>query len=440
MDKIMLNDIAGYEQEKKELEEIIDAFHRYETYKNYGAYMPKGLILSGDPGVGKTLFARVLANEIDAPFYIIDGAEISGRGGVRRMKSVFRKASKTSPSVIFIDELNMFIGDYDYSPDDTQRNLSALLKLIDGITGSEGILVVGATSAKHKLDGAIMRSGRMDKHICLRAPNAASRVAIFRYYLNAIELDSSVINVKRIAEKMQGFTAADIKTLVNETAIECIHKDVPLSDDAFMLGIRKIKAQDINRESDIRNLRILSCHDIGHLLVSYVLRGTFDEPTVEFDAEATGNSSIVTLFDTDDCDDDDDDDYPTVKTTKDSLNTVLDKVAVLLGGLAAEEVLLGEKYLTSSGDIKSASRLIDRACDGGLFGFECFNPSIYYYSEISQKLLVRNESKIQEVLSVQYERAKSIIIDNIKIAKTLSEALIDNKYLSKSRVKQIISA
>lgn len=434
MERITLKDIAGYEDEKKELAEIIDAFHRYDEYKSRGAYLPKGLILSGNPGVGKTLFARVLANEIDAPFYHLDGAEISNSGGVRKIKSVFRRARQSCPSVVFIDELNMFVGDRYYRTDRTKRHLSAMLKLIDGISSSDGVLVVGATSDKYALDPALMRSGRMDRHICLNEPDAKSRQAILQYYISAITLSSDNVDIKRIAEKTQGFTSADLKTLVNETALKCIHDGLPLTDELFILNIRKINAQDINRESDGRNLRLAACHDVGHLVVSHVLRGEFDEPTVEFSAEADGNSSIASLFTPSDYDDDD----PEVIITKDTLGTVLDKVAILLGGMACEELLLGERYLTSSDDLSSACVLIDKACDGGLFGFEYVNPYRYEYPEISQSLLDKVERKISAVIAEQYERAKLILADNRDVAASVYDALISRKRLSKAQVKELL--
>ena len=437
MDKIMLKDIAGYEDEKKELSEIIDTFHRYETYKTMGAYMPKGLILSGVPGVGKTLFARVLANEINAPFYHVDGADISSHGGVKRLKSIFRKARRTTPSVVFIDEINMFVGDDDYITDRTQRNLSALLKLIDGMSSNDGVLFVGATSNKSGLDSALMRSGRMDKHICLGVPNSKSRFAILEHYLSGIAMETDGIDLARIAAKTQGFTAADIKTLVNESATECIHDNTPLSDETFLLNIRKINAQDINRASDYRNLKLYASHDVGHMLVSYALRGTFDDMSVEFITD--GNSSIASLFSVRDGDEYDDDDEPEIKPTADSLADVLDKTAILLGGAAGEDVLMGERFLTSANDVKCACKLLDRAFDNGLFGFDYVNPCFYYYNEISRELLERTERKTAEVLSEQYERAKQIVAAQRDTARSIVEELMQRKELAKAQTLTLLT-
>lgn len=430
-----LCDIAGYETEKGELEQIIDAFRRYSVYTGCGAYMPKGLILSGEPGVGKTLFARVLANEISAPFYAVDGSETT----VRELKSVFKKARKFTPAVVFIDELNAFVGDCNFHSDKTQKNLSCLLKLIDGLTTNDGVMVIGTTSFKYGLDEALLRSGRMDKHICLSTPNAQSRREILSYYLDGVTIESDNIDIERIAELMRGLTAADIKTLINESVMACVHAECALSDNVLIAELHKLTEKDVNRESSARRLALSAVHDIGHLLLSYMLLDAFDEPSVEFESNMSGNSSIASLFLRDDDDDDDDDEDPEIETYGDSETTVRNKVAVLLGGLAAEDVVLGEKYLDARNDITSAINLINKAACGGLFGFEHVSPEIHYYVEISQSMLAREEQFMQSVLVEQYALAKAIIKEHIETVIALQDELIRKKRLTKSNVLEILS-
>ncbi|MDE7464201.1 MAG: AAA family ATPase [Clostridiales bacterium] len=435
--KWTLNDIAGYDEEKKELEGIIDMFKNYSVYRESGAYLSKGLIISGSPGVGKTLFARVLADEIGSPFYCIDGADIDGVPGVRDIKQVFSKARDNAPSVVFIDELNKLVGDARYSTDYTNRNLSVLLKLIDGIKADSGVFVIGATSDKYKLDPAIMRSGRMDKHICLDFPNFESRLAIFKYYMSSVNLPTEQVNYRRIAEKMRGFNGADIKTLVNETILECVHKGISPNDMMFLSHIRKIGSQDIDRKSNVYDESFIAYHDIGHLLVSNALRGTYDDITIEFAAEATGNSSISSIFDDSDDDDDYDDDKD-VKIRRDSKSMLLDKVAVLLGGAAAEDVLLNERYVTSSNDLTAAIQIINMGFASGLFGFEYVNHDTYYYVEVSQRMLEQMDALRIRILSEQYERAKKIISDNKSAAQSIYAALMRRKVLTRAQVCKLI--
>lgn len=441
MEKYMLNDIAGYEEEKKELAQIIAMFRNFKEYQQKGVYLSKGLIISGSPGVGKTLFARVLSNEIDAPFFYIDGAEYSGVRGVRKLKAVFRMAHKKSPSIVFIDELNAFVGGYDYRSDNTKRNLSALLKLIDGIKNNVGVFVIGATSDKDDLDEAIVRSGRMDKHICLDSPNFPSRRAILDYYLSSVTFDTSMINKKLIAEKTQGFNGADIKTLVNETMLACIYQKTQPTDDLFIQHIHRIEEKDINRAQCIRNLSLLACHDIGHMIVSHTLLKQYDDISLEYESEKSGNTSIASLFSTNDYDDDDDDDNDTdCSNSFDSLQVLTDKVCVLLGGGAAEEVMLGEKYMTSASDLEKAVKIIDAAFQSGLMGFEYTNHNTYYYVEVSQRLLSKMENKRVEILNQQYQRAKEILTSNREKFMKLHGALIQKKELTKSEIAEIVKS
>ena len=439
MKKYMLNDIAGYEEEKEELAQIIAMFQDFKKYQQKGLYLSKGLIISGSPGVGKTLFARVLANEIDAPFFYIDGAEFSGVRGVRKLKSVFRTAQKKSPSIIFIDELNAFVGGYDYSSDNTKRNLSALLKQIDGIKNNAGIFVIGASSDKEDLDEAIIRSGRMDKHICLDSPNYQSRRSILDYYLSNVEFDTSAINKKLIAEKTQGFNGADIKTLVNETMLQCIYKKTVPTDDLFLQHIHRIEEKDINREQCNRDLTLLACHDIGHMIVSHTLLKQYDDISLEYESCKNGNTSIASLFSASDyVDDEDDDDDTDYGNSFDSLQMLLNKVCVLLGGGAAEEVLLGDKYMTNYNDLEKAVKLIDAAFQNGLMGFEYTNHDTYYFVEVSQRLLSQIEIKRVEVLTEQYQRAKDIVTKNQEKLMRIRDALVQKKSLSKTQISEFV--
>ena len=314
--KYTIDSIAGYEEEKEELKKIIDLFNNYENYKNKGAYMSKGLILSGNPGVGKTLFAKVLASEINAPLIILDGSELGGLFGSLKIKNAFKKASKKSPSMIFIDELNMLAGDDGYYSDFTQRNLSCLLRQIDGIKENNDIFVVGASSYKDGLDEALLRSGRMDKHICINLPNNKSRREIFEYYLKEKELIKD-FDLAKAVELTAGMSGADIKTLVNEATLEAVNNNEGiLGDKQILNAIFKVKNKDLNR--DIPISKELLYHDIGHMIVSYKLFKRFDE-IMTSDNNYVGNSTISFLDEMnrniyDEYDDYDDEETPVKET------------------------------------------------------------------------------------------------------------------------------
>lgn len=436
MKNLSLNSIAGYEEEKLELAKIIDMFRRYGEYGGQGAYLPKGLILSGGPGVGKTLFAKVLASELDTPFYYVDGSELADSKGIRKLKAVFARAKKTAPSVIFIDELNTFVGDCRYSTDLTKRNLSAMLKLIDGMDGSEGVLVVGASSDKDLLDNALLRSGRMDKHICLDYPGKASRKEILLHYLNDITSPKESIDCDLLAEQTAGLNGADLKTLVNEAVLESVFSARPLSDDLLLAQANKIANRDINRESSPKDIAFVALHAVGHLVVARELLKSYDEISMQYESEVYANAAISSLFSAPDDEDEDDEDEDDIILDVDSRSAILDKVAVLLGGMAVEEVFLDEAYSDLAGDLTAATQLLNSAFSNGLFGWHYLNTDNYYYVEISQKKLIDTESKLEELLAEQLSRAKAIIENARGQIETLRKMLIRTKRLSRRDVEE----
>ena len=445
MNMFYLNDIAGYTAEKEELQIVIDMFRRYADYRQHGAYLPKGLILSGEPGVGKTLFANVLANEIAAPFYVFNPTDYSERRCAEVLRGTFAKALAHTPCVLFIDELNTLVGDRNYSTDYTQRNLSALLKLIDGFSSSKGLLVIGASSDVDSLDEALLRSGRMDKHIRLPLPDYVSRLAIWRQYVAASNLDYSQVDEARIARETAGLTGADIKTLINETTVECVFRgDLP-TDETLVAHIVKIRSQDISREVDAHQSAVLASHDLGHLVVAHTLLGTFSQVDIKYDTDLVGNTSLRFLHEGDDSEDEqewdedeldedeDDDDNPIADSFNDGLDTgsrLLDKVATLMGGKAAEELLLGETHVLQHNDLSIAARGIHVGMDCGLFGFEYANLDNYYYVEISQELLSKRERKVSAFLNEQYARAREIVAKERPWLEAMLQVLMEKQSLS----------
>ncbi len=431
-----LNDIAGYEEEKQELLAIIDMFKNYEKYSEKGAYISKGLILSGSPGVGKTLFAKVLANEIGAPFFHVDGSLLKGVSGVRKLKKIFKRAQKVAPSVIFIDELNTFVGEDDYSSDETRRNLSVLLKLIDGIDRGNGIFVIGASSDRDELDSALLRSGRMDKHICLEYPNFSSRMDIFNYYLSRVEMDMSGVNKKFVVEKMQGLNGADIKTLVNETALECFYRGTKPTNEMFILNIQKIEEQDIVRKNE-GDSSYVAYHDIGHLVVCRELLKTYDDISIEYESSRLGNTSIISLF----ANVEDDDDEEEEQSQFETVSLALKKIAVLLGGIAAEEIMLSERCTGGSNDLRMAVNYVGYLLDEGMFGFDYMLLCTKGRAQpiLSEQRVLKIEEKTEEILKEQFEVAKNIIRAMQPKIKILYENLIKNKVLSKDEVEKLLA-
>ncbi len=424
MENYTLKDIAGYKEEKEQLKQIIDVFINYKNYKTMGIYIPKGLILSGEPGVGKTLFAKVLATEINAPFYYIDGSMLDNNRGAKQILQVFKKARQNKPAVIFIDELNSFIGDEDYNTDFTKKNLSVLLKLIDGLSSNDGVFVVGAASDKEELDSALIRSGRMDKHICLNAPSYSSRMDILNYYLNKIELDKSNINKKVIVEKIHQFNGADIKTLVNESCIDAVANNVPLTTELMLKNAKQIEQQDIVRNIN-KDVSLIAYHTIGHMVVAKKLMNYKREISIEFMHDNIEEDSVRELFNTLEDSEDDDIDIKSFETKQ----SILNKIAIVLGSVAIQDVILGTRYTDLAQDINVATKLVFYAFANGLYGFK-YATEYLDCRKVSEHLFAEIETKKEEILNAQFNVAVDIISANKQNIEKLYKKLVKTKYLS----------
>ena len=439
--KYTLDSIAGYKDEKEELKKIIDLFNNYEVYKTKGAYMSKGLILSGDPGVGKTLFAKVLASEINAPLIILDGSDLGGLFGSLKIKKAFKKARKKSPSMIFIDELNMLAGDDGYYSDFTQRNLSCLLRQIDGIRENNDIFVVGASSYKDGLDEALLRSGRIDKHICISLPNNKSRKEIFEYYLNEKELVKDFDLTKAI-ELTAGMSGADIKTIVNEATLEAINTNEGILEDRQIFNaIFKVKNKDLNRNNPVS--KELLYHDIGHMIVSYKLFKRFNE-IMTTDNNYVGNSTVSFLEEMnrniyDEYDDFDDETNDNLKEIFVNKNKAIDIISVYLAGGICEEIFFNDRSFNNYVDIVNAIKDITFMMGAGYFGYK-----FTVVNDISEsKPLTGNIRELIEeekvmIMEKAHAKAFEIINDNKNIINKIYNSYVKEDSLTKEETYELL--
>ena len=456
-----INDIAGYKEEKKELKEIINMINNYDKYKAKGVYLSKGLILSGKPGVGKTLFARVLASLINAPLITIDGTDSDNELGVAKIQEAFKKAKEKSPSIIFIDELDSLVGDYSYETDYTRKNLSCLLKEIDGIKQSNDIFVVGATTKKDEIDDALIKSGRMEKHIYISLPDKQSRREIFKKNFSTLLLDISNVNMHQIVEESASLSGADIKTVVNEAAITAISNHVEQLNTRYIINaISEIRSKNINRNKVVN--KELIYHDLGHLIVSHVLINYFDT-IFGIGNIYDGNDSIVYLknnkklydfstynyeyeYDEDDIDDIDDEEegfkkykYTTDYKVSTNSNNVLNIIAIYLAGLAIEKIK-GSISTNNFKDIEYATSAIYMMMNSGFFGleyaaFHCLDKKRPFVSAKAEKI----EAKKDELLNDALNLATKIIESNMHTIDLLYKKFSEKNILMRKDALTILS-
>ena len=348
--------IIGYEIEKNRIEEIADVFKNKEKYQQEGITIPKGLMLTGPAGVGKTMFAKYLAKVSGAKFYVFSPSseEDAGLENATKLKKIFEEAKNHTPSIVFVDELDNYMPDDYFRSDRNSDFLATILKALDG-DGYEGIMFVGACIHLGSIPDQVIRSGRVDESIVLSRPNLDVRSKMISYYLSKIKLNYS-FDINKLANKTSGFVGADIKNLVNMTCRSALRKNKnDLSIDDFIESIYTIRHKDIKRDNDENEKFQVAVHEVGHLIVGRILlKQSFD---VTIDSYDYIKGMVVSL--------DNDDDVMT-----DNEDYFINEITTSLGGKAAEEICFGHTTTGCYSDIKKALKIIDCMLQCGMRGFK----------------------------------------------------------------------
>lgn len=418
-----LASIAGYEEEKKEAVEFINILKNYNKYKNQGAYIPKGLILSGMPGVGKTLLAKAIAGESKVPFYEFEyNEDDSDRMVVKNLKETFRKAKENIPSIVLIDELDEIVPNTNFISDFSRKILKIILTEIDGANSSDGVLIIATKSKNNQLSAPLVRSGRMDKHIHIDIPNISSRKAIFELYLKNKNCATDV-STEMLAQKTNGFTGADIKTLINETLLYSItSNDGVLTMAAFEKVIPTIVFKDITRNNLTENLSPVAYHELGHFVAAYQLR----EEITSISLEKYGETQGFIQFESGK-------DFRDVSASK-----MNDEIIIDLAGMAAEEVFLNDNFMKSWQDIQSAKRKIRSLFLNGALGFKNIDLQNFPGHQQEEFYSLDYAIKESDILEKCYKEAKKVVIDNKQMIQYIYPELCDRKKLSKVRLSELV--
>ncbi len=350
--KVTFADVAGLEEEKEELQEVVDFLKNPEKYKTIGAKIPHGLLLAGAPGTGKTLLARAVAGEADVQFLSISGSdfmEMYVGVGASRVRDLFDQAKKIAPAIIFIDEIDA-VGRKRGSGlggghDEREQTLNQLLVEMDGFSRSEGIIVLAATNRPDILDPALLRPGRFDRQIYIGSPDAKGREDILRVHARDKKLDSSV-DLKVVAMSTAGFTGADLSNLINEAAIMAARDNRPVLtmrdlNDAMMKIIAGPEKK--SRVSLQRDLKITAIHEAGHAVAMYSL--PTHDPVHQISIIPRGRALGITWT------------RPSEDSSHMTRNEMYESIVGLLGGRVAEALFLQDISTGASNDIDRASKL-----------------------------------------------------------------------------------
>ena len=364
-DKYSFNSVAGNDEAKESLKEIVDFLKSPDKYNHYGARMPKGIILYGDPGTGKTLLAKAIAGEASVPFYAVSGSDFIQMYvgvGASRIRNLFKKAKAKGKAVIFIDEIDAIgkqrSSSKNNNSDERDQTLNALLTEMSGFKDSDGIIVIAATNRLDILDEALLRPGRFDRHIEVSLPDINAREKILNLYFKNKPVGDD-LNLRTIAQNTSYFSGAKLENLVNESAIIACKLNAPYItmehvDKAFstvVAGQEKLDRSALKKEE----LKLTAYHEVGHALISHLLvpEEKISKVTIIPTSKGAGGYTLTTGDD----------------MAYHNLDYLKRKIMVLLGGRAAEEIIFGSEKITTGAynDLKKTTNMISNMiCEYGM--------------------------------------------------------------------------
>lgn len=443
--KIRFSDVAGAEEEKEELKEVVEFLSNPQKFQQVGAKTPKGVLLVGAPGTGKTLFAKAVAGEAGVPFFSISGSdfvEMFVGVGASRVRDLFTQAKKVMPCIVFIDEIDAVgrqrgagLGG---GNDEREQTLNQLLVQMDGFDTNDGIIVMAATNRVDVLDPALLRPGRFDRQIYVNTPDVKGREEILKVHARNKPL-SGDIDFKTIARMTIGFTGADLANLLNESAIlaaRANRKVITLDD--IMEGINKVimGPQKKSRVVTPADKRITAYHESGHAIIAKVLENCDDVQEVSIIPRGGAAGYTLTRPSDDDA-----------HMTK---NKLLDTITMMLGGRAAEEIVIKDVSTGASNDIQRASGLARKmVTDWGMSSLgniylgsseEVFvGRSFSSHSEISNDMANKIDQEIKRIIDDCYQRAIQTLNDNRDVMEKMVDMLFDKETIVKDEVDRLFA-
>ena len=444
-EKVHFKDVAGCDEAKEEVSEIVDFLKDPKRFQKIGGKIPKGVLMVGPPGTGKTLLAKAVAGEADVPFFTISGSdfvEMFVGVGAARVRDMFEQARKNSPCIVFIDEIDAVgrqrgagLGG---GNDEREQTLNSLLVEMDGFEDHEGIIVIAATNRPDVLDKALLRPGRFDRQVGIDPPDLNGREQILAVHAKKIKMAED-IDLKVVARSTPGFAGADLANLLNEAALiaarrkrkEVLMQDIDEARDKISFG------RERRRLMDEEDKKITAYHEAGHAIIQAVVDDG-KMPLYKVTIIPRGQSLGSTMF----------------TPTKDILNQgkarALNQICVAMGGRIAEDMVIGDITSGASGDIKMATKLARRmVCDWGMsklgpIAFGENQDHVFLGKEISRDQNYSEataqaiDGAIHEIVEQQYERAEQILEEHRDHLHTLADSLIQYETVDGKHVHEIL--
>ena len=446
--RVTFSDVAGVDEAKDDLQEIIAFLKDPKKFTKLGGRIPKGCLLVGAPGTGKTLLARAIAGEAGVPFFTISGSdfvEMFVGVGASRVRDLFIQGKKKAPCIIFIDEIDA-VGrhrgaGFGGGNDEREQTLNQLLVEMDGFESNEGVILIAATNRPDVLDPALLRPGRFDRHVVLPRPDIRGREGILQVHSRKVPLSADV-DVSVLARSTPGFTGADLENLVNEAALLAARNDkekvemldLELAKDKVMMGAER-RSMIISDEEK----RNTAYHEAGHALVATLLPGAdpIHKVTIIPRGMALGLTQQLPV--------DEMHNYPR--------EYLLNNLVILFGGRVAEELVLEQVTTGAGNDIEKATDLVRRmVCEWGMS--EKLGPMTFgkkeeeiflgrdftQKSDYSKNTAIEIDAEIRRIIQESYQRAKDLLTTNLRVLHKVAEKLLEKEVLDGSEIDAIVKA
>jgi len=441
---IKFKDVAGEEEAKELLQEIVEYLHNPQNYTDIGASLPKGALLVGPPGTGKTLLAKAVAGEADVPFFSISGSEFVQMFvgmGAAKVRDLFKQAKEKAPCIVFIDEIDTIGKKRDGQiggNDEREQTLNQLLTEMDGFNGNNGVVILAATNRPESLDPALLRPGRFDRRIPVELPDLQGRIDILKVHAAKVKI-SDEVDYSEIARTAAGASGAELANIVNEAALRAVRqgrKTVEQHDLMESVEVVIAGYQKKNKILSDKEKRVVSYHEVGHALVAALQKQSAPVQKITIIPRTSGALGYTMQVD-------EGEHYLMTKTE------ISNKIATLTGGRAAEEIIFGDVTTGASNDIEQATKLakamVSRFGMTDEFGMVAMETINNQYLGGDSSLTCSNEtqtkidSMVVNIVESEHQKAKKLLEDNIDKLHEISEYLYEHETITGEEFMSILN-
>ena len=443
--KVTFKEVAGLDEEKEEVAELIDFLRNPKKFQRLGARIPKGVLLVGPPGTGKTLLARAVAGEANVPFYYISGSEfveLFVGVGASRVRDMFKQAKQTAPCLIFIDEIDAVgrqrgagLGG---GHDEREQTLNQLLTEMDGFGANEGIIIIAATNRPDVLDPALLRPGRFDRQVTVNLPDAKGREAILNVHAKGKTFADNV-KLSNISKRTVGFSGADLENLLNEAALLAVRRnkevitmaEIDEAHDRVLMGPAKKSHKYTEKEK-----KIVAYHEAGHAVIGLKLDGANDVQKITIVPRGAAGGYNLML--------------PKEETFLSTKKELLETISGLLGGRVSEEIVFGEVTTGAHNDFEKATKIARSMVTE--YGMSSLGPVQFEHQEssvflgrdynksknFSSQVAYQIDEEIRKIISEQYEITTKILNENRELLDLIANALLEHETITKEQIDYLV--